>query len=483
MRGKWHSDLGMTPYGRRGVLRYLKRRKRSVLVFALVAVLAGVVAGGLYEVSGKPGPYASSIDLSYASLMQPVARNSSSLGAQILDLIYHPQGLSRVAMMDRVESLVQATSTDAAEVSNLVPPYPSGGSARYCTRSLAARFRAASMFRTGVYGLLGGPTGSSPQSASSVLSDLADAAKLVAGSDALWRRCVTMLRDASGHARLQPSIWETVRVVTAGSTSAPTSSTPNRTTSTSSSTPNRTTSTTSSTPNRATTTTSSSSSSSTLSTSSSRVLTSTAKSIVPGAGSATTGVPLLSHGSRTSSLAAKRSSRVQVLSWSHAALNAFVAALAADSLLVPHQSVSITTYALSPSPLPSSTSGVLRIPPASSFSVQVVAGDSGNTYLRGVTVSGEIRCVSSGTGSATSSSSTRAGQPVIGGCGGTTRMVAGAGHPPGGVSLDPGGTVAFVFRPVKVKPAWTYSVLVTVHSTLPGVSSRWQFTLAVSPDN
>jgi hypothetical protein len=62
-------------------------------------------------------------------------------------------------------------------------------------------------------------------------------------------------------------------------------------------------------------------------------------------------------------------------------------------------------------------------------------------------------------------------------------MVAGTGLPPGGVSLDPGGTVAFVFRPVKVKPAWTYSVSITVHSALPGVSSERQFALAVSPDN
>ena len=223
------------------MLRYLKRRKRPVLVFVLVAMLVGVVAGGLYEVSGKPGPYASSIDLSYASLMQPVARNSSSLGARILDLIYHPQGLSRVAMMDRVENLVQAASTDAAEASNLVPPYPSGRSAQDCSRSLAARFRVTSMFRTGVYGLLGGPIGSSPQSDSSVLSELADAVKLVASSDALWRRCITILHDAPGHAHLQPSIWEMVRVVTTGSsstpatTSPPTSSTssPNRTTSTS----------------------------------------------------------------------------------------------------------------------------------------------------------------------------------------------------------------------------------------------------------
>ncbi|MHB8262683.1 MAG: hypothetical protein ACYDGY_02900 [Acidimicrobiales bacterium] len=496
MKGEWSPGLGMPTRGRRGVLGYLRKRRRSVLALVSAAVLAGVVAGGFAEVSGKPGPYASSIDLSYASLMQPVARNSSSLGVEILDLIYHPQGLSRTAMMDRVESMMQAASTEARDASNLVPPYPSGGSAQYCIRALTDRAIAASLFRNGVYGLLGGSVGNSSESVSSVLSRLVDASRMVASSDALWRRCAAKLRSSPGRARLQPSVWETVKLTTTSASThskalGTSSSSSSTTTSTSSRTTTTTASTASSSPARSSTTTSTSSSGG-LSTSSSRAITGTGKSIVPGTGSvASSGVPPRSHSSHTATTTGQSS--VQVLRWSYAALNAFVAAFVADTTLIAHRSVTISTYALSPSPLPSSTPGTLRIPPASSFSIQVVVGDNGNTYLPGVTVVGYVRCVSSGasnTTTGTTGSSANAGTSKAGNCGaagagataGAIRMAVNTGQSPGGASLDPGATVAFNFRPVKVKPSWTYSVSITATSALPGVSSSMQLMLAVSPE-
>lgn len=453
MRQDWSRELrSRSSFSVRGkgVVRYIKKRKRIIFTGLLVFIAIGVVAGGLIEVSGRPGPYTDAIDLSYVDTINPIASESNSLGAQILNLIYHPQGLSRVALIDRISSMVDAAHSYLKSASNIVPPDPWGSSSEICTHSLAYRYQAVSLFSKGVYGLLGGLYGNSPESASWTLEQLGRARSMVDSSDQLWRDCVAHLSRAPGHPRLRSSIWSTLQVVTF----LPVSSQP------------------------ITGTGHSVASVHPLhlgiSSPASRSVTRTGKTVSGGAaGSGTTSItaPVTTtapsgaagsakHPAGSGSPRALTKRSVQVLKWSGAGLNAFVAALAAESALAAAPSLAISTYSVNPAPLPSSSSGMVDIPPSSSVNLEVVVADKGNTPIPGVRLSGSISCTNCHNGR-------------------TVAMAVDRASSSGSDYLNPGGSAGIVFNALHVSSSGTYLVSIHAVSGLPAVSAVLQFTLAV----
>ncbi len=152
---------------------------------------------------------------------------------------------------------------------------------------------------------------------------------------------------------------------------------------------------------------------------------------------------------------------MQVLRWSSAGLNAFVAALAAEGSLAADPSLVISTYSINPAPLPSSSPGTIDIPPSSSVNLEVVVTDKGNTPISRVRLSGSMSC-----------SSCHSGETVA--------MVVDRAYSSGSNYLDPSGSVGIVFNTLHVSSSDTYRVSVHATSSLPAVSASLQLTLVVS---
>ncbi len=464
MREDWSRELRSRSVHGKRVVRYIRKRKRTIFVGLLVLMAIGVIAGGLIEVSGKPGPYTSSIDLSYVDRINPIAGDSNNLGSQILNLIYHPQGLSRVALTNRITSMVDAAHSYLKSASDIVPPYPWGESNEPCTHSLTDRYKAVSLFTKGVYGLLGGLYGNSPQSASWTLEQLGRARSLVHSSDRLWRDCASQLSRAPGHPRLQSSVWSTLQVVTflpvasqpiTGSGHSITSGNPSHlgisapvshpltgTGQTVSGSGTNSTGTAAPTGSAGTTST----------TATPGTIGTTGTKSANGSGTTHPAGGIYSH------VSVRRS--VQVIRWSSAGLNAFVAALAADSSLAADPSLVISNYSIDPAPLPPSSPGMIDIPPSSSVNLEVVVANKGNTPIPGVRVGGSMTCISCHSNKIISMTVDRA-------------------YSPGNVYLDPSGSSGIIFNVLHVSSSGTYRVSIDAVSALSAVSASLQFTLVV----
>ncbi len=465
VRQDWSRELRSRSSFSRRIVRYIKKRRRIIFAGLLVLVVIGVIAGGLIEVSGRPGPYTSAIDLSYVDTINPIASDSTSLGAQILHLIYHPQGLSRVALTDRISSMVDAAHSYLESASKTVPPYPWGTSSELCTHSLADRYSAVSLFRKGVYGLLGGLYGNSPESASWTLGQLDRARSMVYSSDRLWRDCALQFSRAPGHARLRSSVWNTLQVVTLSpvvsrpinplhlSISSPSS---RSLTGTGKTTPGGVTGGGTVSPTTPSTTVPSSTSTSTTAPAS----TSTTVPSSTSTGGSTAPHSSTVHPTSSAHPHISMSRSVQVLRWSSAGLNAFVAALAAEGSLTADPSLVISTYSMNPAPLPSSPPGTIDIPPSSSVNLEVVVTDKGNTPISRVALSGSMSCSSCHDG-------------------GSVAMVVDRASSSGSDYLNPSGSAGIVFNTLHVSSSGTYRVSIHATSGLPAVSAALQFTLVV----
>ncbi|HLX87525.1 MAG TPA: hypothetical protein VKR22_03550 [Acidimicrobiales bacterium] len=194
-RPRWRRALG-------------RRAARVALPVVVVAVVIGFAAGGVAQIGRASGSYRATLNLGYAALSAPVARESNATGRSLRSLLGTMATLDRITLFSTLGGLAGATEAEHHGLDALTPPQPASGTAS-CRSSLAARAEAVASLRDGVESLLGGRAGAAPGDPTSAVSTLEQAGATLSAADGSWAECRYRLRLARGRARLVVSRWVT----------------------------------------------------------------------------------------------------------------------------------------------------------------------------------------------------------------------------------------------------------------------------------
>ncbi len=447
---------------------FVKRRKGTALVALLLLAVVAVCAGGLAVVAGRPGPYATSIDLSFSAMMQNVALQSNATARDLAENVSKAPSLQRVAFMQGLQSDLTEAAAEAAAANSLGPPWPPGEIGKTCIAALTDRRSAVSLVQGAFSAVLGGPTGQSTEPVTSVLSRLNEAVMLVTASDHMWNRCASKLRRAPGRARLPVSGWvdaegpglspppgprqhPTTKRLPSTTTSPPpttTTSTPSSTT-TSTTTPPPTTTSTTPPPAPAPSTTTSPSPTTTTSTPSP-----TTTPLTGTAALAAYATPSTPSTPSTTNPSPPPVPRI----WTEAYLDGAIAAAAVSTGLAARPGAGITSYDITPAPLPSSSPGAFILIPTSRIALTLVVADTGNTEIRSLVAAVQMVGGTGPVHAAGRDMAIKRADPVV--------------------RLEPGQSVALSFKAFAVTVPRSYTLSVSVATSTPPASASVSFTVA-----
>lgn len=124
-----------------------------ILVLAAGAVVLFLIVGGLASVGRSSGPFHSSTNQSFGAQARVLAAQSNAVGAQLRSLLNQMTGLSRPALTQALDAVVNGADdveTDAVALS----PAPSGQVGSEFVSSMANRALGASRLRRTIDGLL-----------------------------------------------------------------------------------------------------------------------------------------------------------------------------------------------------------------------------------------------------------------------------------------------------------------------------------------
>ena len=202
---------------------------RTVLLIIAATVTVVVVVGSLAAIHTQSSSYRSSTDAGYGDLASRVADASNQTGAQLATLMAEAPTLANQAVPDTARGELQqgldqaadASSQQATQAAQLVPPYPSGSVSDQFTQALGDRATATSDLRTAIDQLLGmsplpvagAPTSIVPSSSAPLIAvPQATAAMSAAGAlfehaDDVYRSLMAGIRSQRLPIRLPRSVW------------------------------------------------------------------------------------------------------------------------------------------------------------------------------------------------------------------------------------------------------------------------------------
>lgn len=201
--------------------RWVGRGVRQVLLpLAAAALVTGLIAGGVSEISRSSGPYERTVDLGYARLASTLAAQSAASGAALVHLLGQAPGMDRVALLSALGALASDVRAQDTRLHGLAPPAPAGDADAPCRAAFDARSDAVDEVRRTLLALLGGAAGTAPVDAGAGLAALEAVAGALPQADASWATCQYRLHAAPGAASLAASSWVTAATASAWSASS-----------------------------------------------------------------------------------------------------------------------------------------------------------------------------------------------------------------------------------------------------------------------
>lgn len=176
----------------------------------LVALLAvALIVGGATQIGRASGPYDSTVDSGYASLISVQVRDSTATGAELADFLDLAPSLDRTTFLATLASISGEARRQSTEVSSFEPPSPSSAVDSPCRAAFQGRAAATGDVQNALSGLIGGPTGTQPEAEATAIGQLTTDASALMAADSSWASCRQQLHRAPGHPRLPQSKWVT----------------------------------------------------------------------------------------------------------------------------------------------------------------------------------------------------------------------------------------------------------------------------------
>jgi hypothetical protein len=210
--------------------RRRRSRRRSagplLLLSAATLVLIALAVGGVLAVQNASAPYRRDVNRSFAQQGSVLADRSTAVGRQVRQLMADLPTLRRSRLEQRLDAIVQESSSQAAAARSIVPPNPPAGSGPAFVAVFAARADAVAQLRRTLDGLLGlepltdvgvAANASSGQrnenstllSASRALDQLEAVGTSLEQADGSYATLRHVLATSAGNGHLPRSVWVT----------------------------------------------------------------------------------------------------------------------------------------------------------------------------------------------------------------------------------------------------------------------------------
>jgi hypothetical protein len=199
--------------------RSRSNRRVTLLLAALVCVLALTLLAGVVTAAHRDVPYRHSVDNSFAAAASTIVRSSNVTGTQLGLVMLNPGRYGRTLLESRLQGLDQAARQQSASAQRLAPPPPDANAHVRIVDTMRLRSEATASIRATLEGLLGltpthpagtagaQPPASLPLGVFGAQARLRRAGELLVLADHTYRGLPLAFSLASDGAMLPPSTW------------------------------------------------------------------------------------------------------------------------------------------------------------------------------------------------------------------------------------------------------------------------------------
>src|ERR1039458_10147624 len=199
--------------------RSRSNRRLTLLVAALVALLALTLLAGVVTAAHRDPAYRRSVDHSFAAAASAVVQSSTITGHELAAVMLDPGRFGRTLLESRLQSLAQSAAQDSTTAALLAPPPPDANAYDRLVSTLRLRALAVASIRSSLEGLLGltpttpaGTAGAQPPASLAIgifgaQARLRHAGEQLVLADRAYRGLPHLFFLASAGAILPPSRW------------------------------------------------------------------------------------------------------------------------------------------------------------------------------------------------------------------------------------------------------------------------------------
>jgi hypothetical protein len=192
-----------------GSVAIRRRRRVAVACSALIVVIGAFLAIVAVQVTPAERIYVASLDATFATSMNPIAKETNYTGSELSSMLKDPGNkLVRATFVANLDAMVGDANQAVTQFETLTPPGNLSRPASECLSALRARANGLATFRTAIAAVLADPPGDA-QSAPSAESSIDQVRSVLSSSDSSWSVCRQGVLEAPyrGRNALPESVW------------------------------------------------------------------------------------------------------------------------------------------------------------------------------------------------------------------------------------------------------------------------------------